>query len=187
MNTLIKLSKVALLCCAVSVFARSEAPTAGTTHKPLRSLVSFTAEPVKPTFVLGEPIVFSFKLTNRSGERILAAKCPYNRFATVNLYSRDGKQVEWHGGGKILSEGYSPDDFVILAPGESTTCRATISIDRDRGYRITRSGEYCATAEYSMGPPEYFAPAAKGALVASGPVVSPRVTFGVTATTKQRP
>jgi len=171
----------AMILFAVLLFgalAGAQGPVQQTETQNARALI-FRASPTSSKFKLGQQITFEFKLKNDSHDRVLVARSPYPGFATVHLSGPDGKEVEWRGNGKILSQAYAPVTFTVLARGESVKSRGTVSLENGQGYVITAPGPYVAWAEYSMGPPDYFRPVAKGAVVPEGAFRSAPTKFWV--------
>jgi hypothetical protein len=174
-----QLRGIAVICVLLSVcvgkaYLQAPQPVSGQS-----AALRFTANPIKPKFKMGEPVIFEFKLKNVSKGRVLVARSIYPGFATLHLTGPDGNEVQWQGNQKILSESYSPDAFAVLRSGESGRSRRAISLEKGQGYIITAPGSYVAWAEYSLGPPEYFSPVAKGSLVPQGSFRSPATKFWV--------
>lgn len=98
-------------------------------------------------------------------------------FVDFNISGPDGKEVPWRGKGRIDSKSYSPSNFIVLKTGEQIRTRRTISLKNGQGYVFHSASQYSVTAEYSLGPPEYFAPFAGDAKVPAGTFGSVRATF----------
>jgi hypothetical protein len=160
--------------CVATVISSSNASNAEKARSPE---LQFKVKPINPRFKLGEPVALDFTLKNMSQRPVLVARFIYPSHATVHLTGPDGKPVPWKGSKRIVNESYPPDAFVVLASGEMFSRQATISLEKEQGYVITSPGKYVVWAEYSLGPPEYFAAAAKGALVPKGSFQSTPVSF----------
>ena len=126
--------------------------------KPTRkqAVLEFTAKPAKLTFQVGEDVVFKFRLKNLSSTRVFVSRyMSIGDFVALKLIGPDGAQVLWQG--KIRNIAYNKDAFLFLEPGQEVYAVHTISITKNEGFLITRPGNYRASAEYSLGPPDYFA------------------------------
>jgi hypothetical protein len=116
----------------------------------------FTATPVKPLFRIGEDVIFRFRLKNLSSKEVFVSRyMSVGDFVTFKLIGPDGKDVPWQG--KIRSVAYSKDAFLLLEPGQEVSANHALSVTKGEGFVIAKPGRYTVFAEYSLGPPEYFA------------------------------
>jgi hypothetical protein len=139
--------------------------------------VIFRAVPTKRLFKPGEDIVLVLSIQNNSTDPVFVSRLAGDEFVDLKLTGPDGKEVPWQGKRIIDSKSYSPSDFVVLKRGERVSARRTISAKDGHGFVIERSGRYSATAQYSLEPPEYFAPLAGKAKIPPGSLVSRLAIF----------
>jgi len=158
----------------------SAEPTAGNPD------LSFSIEPIKPVFRVGEGVVFRFRLKNVSSRRLFVSRyMPIGDFVTLQLMGPDGKEVPWSG--KIRSVEYNKDAFLMLNPGQEVSTSHTISIHDREGFLINKPGRYTIHAEYDLGPPEYFANVAPKGSIPEGPFSAPTVHFTIAASKEDKP
>jgi hypothetical protein len=168
-------TSILLLCfLAFAGNTTDQTPTRESANPP--ALV-FRARPTKHLFARGEDVVFSVSIRNQSAGPIFVSRLLHEEFVDFNVSGPDGKEVPWRGKGRIDSKSYSPSDFTVLKGGEQIRARRTISLKDGQGYVFHSPGQYSVTAEYSLGPPEYFAPFAGDAKVPPGTFGSVRATF----------
>ena len=122
-------------------------------------------------------MVFSVSIRNQSAGPIFVSRLLDEEFVDFNVSGPDGKEVPWRGKGRIDSRSYSPSDFTVLKGGDQIKARRTISLKNGQGYVFHGTGQYSVRAEYSLGPPEYFAPFAGDAKVPAGTFGSVKATF----------
>src|SRR5262249_24075907 len=79
------------------------------------------------------------------------------------------------------SKSYSPSDFAVLRTGEEVKAKRIISLKNGQGYIFRKPGQYSVVAEYSLGPPEYFAPFAAKTKVPTGSFRSTKAAFCIEA------
>jgi hypothetical protein len=126
---------------------------------PLTPPVSnFEALPATPLFPRGEAVVLVLCLRNRSAGPIFVNRPKGDEFVDFNIAGPDGKEVPRRGKGRIDSKEYSPSDFAVLERYEEITAKRIISLKDGAGFVFDKHGQYSVTAEYSLEPPEYFAP-----------------------------
>jgi hypothetical protein len=148
--------------------------------------LSFTARPVKSLFRIGEDVVFRFQLKNLSSKQLFVSRyMPVGDFVALKLTSPDGKEVSWQG--KIRSIAYSKDAFLVLKPGQGVSANHTISVTKGEGFAITQPGRYKVHAEYSLGPPEYFANLAPKGSIPQGLFRAAEAHFTVAASKETKP
>lgn len=80
----------------------------------------------------------------------------------------DGKEVRWRGKGRIASREYSPFDFAVLESYHEISASRIISLKDGAGFVFDKPGQYSVTAEYSLEPPENFAPFAGKTKIPTG-------------------
>ena len=141
-----------------------------------QQVLGFTVKPIKPTFRIGENVALRFGLKNLSSTRIFVSRyMPIGDFVTLSFVGPNGKEVPWHG--KIRSIAYGKDAFLFLEPGQEVSASQTIPTTKDEGFAITRPGRYTIVADYSLGPPEYFANLAPKEAIPQGSFKAPHVHF----------
>src|SRR5580698_1004681 len=176
------------LLLALTVVPAGSAQSTITAEKPTSAgrLLTFTARPTKPLFSLGEEIVFRFRLRNVSSKQLFVSRyMTVGDFVTLTVIGPDGKKVHWQG--KIRSVGYSKDAFLFLEPNNEVSAVHTISLAKGEGFEIKRAGHYTVMADYSLGPPEYFANLAPKESIPEGPFKAPTTHFTITASRDAKP
>jgi hypothetical protein len=144
----------------------------------LRAL-AFEARPTKRLFTQGEAVVFVLSIRNQSPEPIFVSRLTEDEFVDFRISGPDGKAVPWRGKGRIDSKEYSPSDFAVLKCRERISAKRIISFKDGQGFVFNKPGQYSVTAEYSLGPPEYFAPLAGATKIPTGSFRSVNATFCV--------
>jgi hypothetical protein len=165
------------LCVLTFVFAGSamrQGPTAAPAKRP--ALV-FRAIPTKHLFARREDVVLAVSIRNESARLVLVSRLLHDEFVDLVVLGPDDNEVPWRGTGRIDSKSYSPSDFAVLKIGETVRARRTISLKNGRGFIFRKPGQYSVTAEYSLGPPEYFAPLARDAEIPVGTFASVKASF----------
>ena len=111
---------IAVLASSIAGFAQENTAKSGEESK-----LVFVIEPVKTTYAKGENVEFTFRLSNRSGDKVLVAKTfQLAHFVTLDIVNAEGKRAEWCG--RIAGQTDLPRSFIVLSPGESVVCiRAT--------------------------------------------------------------
>ena len=137
----------------------------------------FEALPSKQLLALGEPVVLVLYLRNESEEPIFVSLLKNHEFVDFNIVGPDGKEVPWQGKGRINSKGYSPSDFTVLERYQEVSAKRTISVKDGTGFVFDKPGQYSVTAEYSLAPPEYFAPFAGQKEIPKGSLSSSKAAF----------
>src|ERR1700728_469042 len=173
---------------ALIIVPAGSAQSTVTAEKPTSAgrLLTFTARPTKPLFDLGEEIVFRFRLRNVSSKRIFVSRyMTVGDFITLTVIDPDGKKVPWQG--KIRSVGYSKDAFQFLETNNEVSAAHTISLAKGEGFEIKQAGRYTVIADYSLGPPEYFANLAPKGSIPEGPFKAPTTHFTITASRDAKP
>jgi len=147
---------IAVLASSLALFAQNKAATSSEESKLL-----FVVTPTKTTYAKGENVDFTFRLSNRSGDKVLVAKTfQLAHFIVLNIVNAKGKRVEWCG--RIASQTDFPRSFTTLSRGESVSKTITISCvnkdDRSRawGYSLEVPGKYVVTGTYMLPQPEAF-------------------------------
>lgn len=130
--------------------------------------VFFSARPQTQLFAQGEPVVFVLSIYTRSAEPIFVSRLTGDEFVDLNVIGPDGKEVPWQGKGPIVSREYSPADFAVLGTYQEISAKRIISLKEGAGFVFDKPGQYSVTAEYSLGPPEYFAPLADKTKIPTG-------------------
>ena len=103
------------------------------------------------------------------------------RFVDFSVIGPDGKEVPWRGKGRVASKEYSPSDFAVLERYQEISAKRIISLKEGAGFVFDKPGQYSVTAEYSLEPPEYFAPFAGGTKIPTGSFRSDKAAFCIEA------
>jgi len=164
-----------LILFAVLIGGVQDASTG--TLPPTINTISFRASPKKHVFRQDEDVVLVFSIKNNSSNPIFVSRLNGNEFVDINLLGPDGKEVPWRGTGKIDSKNYSASDFAVLKTNGSVRASRTISLKDGTGFVFQKRGRYSLRAEYSLAPPEYFAPLAGNVKVPAESLRSSKVTF----------
>ena len=142
-------------------------------------ILTFQVSPLKTTFSLGEDVVLRFSLHNNSKDAVFVSREMYDEFVDLTILGPGGNEVSRKGKRKIDSKTYSPQDVAVLKGGESIRAKAVVSLKDGLGFIIDKPGRYRLKAEYSLGPPAYFAPFAGATSVPDGTFRSKTFTFCV--------
>jgi hypothetical protein len=142
-------------------------------------MLMFRVSPTKQTFAAREDIVLRFSLYNSSKESVFVSRKMYDEFVDLTIFGPDGNEVNRRGKRKIDSKKYSSQDFAVLPAGGSLSAKSVVSVKNGLGFIIDKPGRYRIKAEYSLGPPAYFAPFAGATRVPEGTFRSKTVTFCV--------
>ena len=156
---------------------RGQAPAMPVTEPAL----FFWARPQTQLFAKGEPVILVLSIYTRSAEPIFVSRLTGDEFVDLNVIGPDGKEVPWRGKGRIVSREYSPADFAVLGTYQEISARRIISVKDGAGFVFDKPGQYSVTAEYSLGPPEYFAPFAGKAKIPTGTFRSTKAAFCIEA------
>jgi hypothetical protein len=165
-----------LLFLSVTVRTTGQAPVGEPVKRP--ALV-FRAHPTKHLFAEHEDVVFSLSIRNESARPVFVSRLVHDEFVDFKISGPHGKEVAWRGKRRIDSKSYSPPDFAVLRTGEKVSAKRTISMKDGQGFVFSKPGQYSVTAEYSLGPPEYFAPFAGEAKIPAGSFRSVSAMFCV--------
>ncbi len=149
---------------------------------PLR----FGISPVKRTFSKGEDVVLVFVICNNSEDPAFVSRKPYDEFVDLDIKGPEGEEINRRAKPYIDSKSYHREDFIVLKKGECARSRASISLKNGLGFEIKKSGPYSLAGEYSMGPPEYFAPLAGTVEVPKGTFKAKTATFCVATCTAHK-
>jgi hypothetical protein len=141
----------------------------------------FEALPSRQLLARGEAVILVLYLRNRSEGLIFVSRLKGNEFVDVSVIGPDGKEVPWRGKGRIDSKGYSPSDFTVLERYQEISAKRIISLKDGAGFVFDKPGQYSVTAEYSLEPPEYFAPFAGGTKLPTGSLRSTKAAFCIEA------
>jgi hypothetical protein len=149
------------------------------------SKLAFVIEPVKTIYAKGESVEFMFRLSNRSGDKVLVAKTfQLAHFVTLNVVNAEGKRAEWCG--RIAGQTDLPRAFTTLSPGESVSKKLVVSCvnkdDRSRawGYSLEAPGKYVVTGTYSLPQPEaFFKKLSPNVPAVRGPVSAQPITIEI--------
>lgn len=147
---------IAALASSLAGFAQENTAKSGEESK-----LAFVIEPVKTIYAKGESVEFTFRLSNRSGDKVLVAKTfQLAHFVTLDIVNAEGKRAEWRG--RIAGQTDFARAFVTLSPGESVSKKLIVSCvnkdDRSRawGYSLEAPGKYVVTGTYRLPQPEAF-------------------------------
>ena len=185
MKNRIVIGALVVFACALLEVADAFGGTDPGKPKSLGQALRFTAKPVKPTFRIDEDVVLQFRLKNLSEARVFVSRYMPEEFVGVTLIGPDGKEVRWHG--RVRSVAYGKDAFLFLEPGQEISASRTISAVAGEGFTIAKSGRYTVRAEYSLGPPEYFAKLAPKGAIPEGRFKAPEAHFIVVGSKDAKP
>ena len=118
---------------------------------------------------------------NWSEEPIFVSRLKTDEFVDFKIIGPDGKEVPWRGERRSNSDAHSPTDFAVLEKYHEISAKRTVSLKDGAGFVFDKPGEYFVTAEYSLGPPEHFAPFAGGTKIPSGTFRSTKAGFCIEA------
>src|SRR5438874_2610035 len=111
------------LSCGLVISAQTK--TAVEKPSGAGQLLAFTVTPIKPSFAIGEEVVFRFRLKNLSSKPVFVSRyMPVSDLVFLNLTGPDGKEVAWQG--KVRSTAYSKDAFLVLEPGHEVSANHSI-------------------------------------------------------------
>jgi hypothetical protein len=157
---------------ALACTAAGQAPA-----RPMPSTLVFDARPTRQLFARGETVVLVLSIRNQSAGPVFVSRLTDDEFVDFRISGPARKEVPWRGKGRIDSKEYSPSDFAVLKSGEKISAKRIISLKDGEGFVFNKPGQYSVTAEYSLGPPEYFAPLAGETKIPTGSFRSMKVTF----------
>jgi hypothetical protein len=146
----------------------------------------FWTDHSKQLFSLDEPVVIVLQLYCRSEQPILVSRLWGDEFVSFKLIGPDGNEAPWQGEARAGSKGYSPSDFTVLGQYKEIDANRTISLRDGAGFAFDKPGQYSLTAEFSMGPPENFAPFAGQAKPPMGSFHSTKLEFCIEACILER-
>jgi hypothetical protein len=141
----------------------------------------FWASPQTQLFAQGEQVILVLTIYSRSAEPIFVSRLTGDEFVDLNVIGPDGKEVPWRGKGRIVSREYSPADFAVLGTYKEISAKRIISLKDGAGFVFDKLGQYSVTAEYSLGPSEYFAPFAGKIKIPTGTYRSAKAAFCIEA------
>jgi hypothetical protein len=141
----------------------------------------FEAIPAKQLVTRGEAVVLDLYIRNRSAGPIFVSRLKGDEFVDFSIIGPDHEEVPWRGKGRIDSKEYSPSDFAVLKRYEEITAKRIISLKDGAGFVFDKPGQYSVTAEYSLGPPEYFGPFAGETKIPTGSFRSTKAAFCIEA------
>jgi len=141
----------------------------------------FYTLPSKQLFSLGESVVIGLQLYSRSEQPILVSRLQGDEFVSFKVIGPDGNEVPRQGEARAGSKGYSPSDFIVLGQYKEISANRIISLKDGAGFAFDKPGQYSLTAEFSMGPPEIFAPFAGRAKTPTGSLHSTKLAFCIEA------
>jgi hypothetical protein len=153
--------------------ARGQAPAT----KATPPVLVFEALPSRQLLTRGEPVVLVLYLRNPSEEPIFVSRLKGDEFVDFNVIGPDGKEVPWQGKRRISASERSPSDFAVLDRWQEIAAKRVISVKDGAGFVFDKPGQYSVTAEYSLGPPESFAPLAGQTKVPTGSFHSAKAAF----------
>lgn len=141
----------------------------------------FNILPSKQLFSLGESVVVALELYSRSEQPILVSRLQSDDFVRFKVIGPDGNDVPWQGERRAGAKTYSPSDFTVLGQYKLISAKRIISLRDAAGFVFDKPGQYSVTADFSMGPPEDFAPFAGQAKPAIGTFHSTKLAFCIEA------
>lgn len=141
----------------------------------------FYTLPSKQLFSLSQSVVIALQLYSRSEQPILVSRLWGDEFVRFKVIGPDGSEVPWQGETRAVTKGYSPSDFTVLGQYKEISANRTISLKDGTGFAFDRPGQYSLNAEFSMAPPEIFAPFAGQAKPAMGSFHSTKLAFCIEA------
>jgi hypothetical protein len=115
---------------------------------PMPRLV-FTAEPAKPAFRLGEPVIFKFALRNDDDKDVSVSPAfILNYDLHLNITKEPDEQIPWCG--VVAKWARINARLAALHPGQTLAISREISCDKKRemGYSFSGSGKYFVSASY---------------------------------------
>lgn len=171
---------IALLASSLPGFAQENTAKSGEESK-----LAFVIEPVKTVYTRGENVEFSFRLSNRSRDKILVARSfQLNLYVNLDMTDPAGKSADWCG--RILGQIDSPRSFITLSPGESLSKKLVVSCvnkaDKSRawGYSLDTPGKYMVRGTYRLPQPKvFFKKDFPDVPVVRGPVLAQPVTVEI--------
>jgi len=156
---------------------RGQAPSESATTPELY----FWAAPSKQLFSLGETVAIVLRLYSRWEQPILVSRLQDNEFVSFKVVGPDGNEVPWHGEARVDAKRHFPSDFTLLGQYKEISANRIISLKDGAGFVFDKPGQYSLTAEFSMGPPENFAPFTGQAKTPTGSLHSTKVAFCIEA------
>jgi len=145
------------------------------------SVLAFEALPARQLLTRGEDVVLVLCVRNLSKKPIFVSRLKGDEFVDFSVIGPDGKEVPWRGEGRIASKEYSPSDFAVLERYQEISAKRIISLKDGAGFVFDNPGQYSVTAEYSLEPPEYFAPFAGETKIPTGSYRSTKAAFCIEA------
>ena len=169
-----------MLASSLAGFAQENTAKSGEESK-----LAFVVEPVKTVYTRGENVEFTFRLSNRSKDKVLVAKTfQLNFYVDLDMSGAAGKSADWCG--RILGQIDSPRSFVTLSPGASLSKKLVVSCvnkaDKSRawGYYLDTPGKYIVRGTYRLPQPKvFFQKVFPDVPVVRGPVSAQPVTIEI--------
>lgn len=141
--------------CTVLVFCACAAQGPQRPQENPKAPLVLTAEPVRSSVRLGEPVLVRLTLENVGSKKVLVNRSFHLNYQVwLKVMGPGGKEEEWGG---ILPEFVAGEgDFVFLAPGAHVTgvIRADYGGGKTWGYRFPAPGQYTIIADYGLPWPE---------------------------------
>jgi hypothetical protein len=128
----------------------------------------FYSSPLKQLFSLGENVTTVLELYSRSEQALFVSRLQNGGFVSFKVTGPDGHEVPLQDNVRANSKDYSPSDFTVLEPYKQINANRIISLKDGAGFAFDKPGQYSLTAEFSMNPPDRFAPFAGGAKAPTG-------------------
>lgn len=148
-----------------------------------QAAVAFTAQPAQPVFRVGEPVIFHFRLQNRTNQAVLAAyDLSLENAVRLRVINENGSAVAWTGRAvartPMLSTVSAGESISSAYPITPTDLFGTIVA----GCNIQEPGTYTAYAVYMIDETFNVLQAYVGLLpnlIVPGPIPAPPVKFTV--------
>jgi hypothetical protein len=156
---------------------RGQAPATPVTEPAL----FFWARPQTQLIAKGEPVILVLSLYTSSAEPIFVSRLTGDEFVDLTVIGPDGKEVPLRSNGRLVSREYAPADFAVLETYHEISAKRIISLRDGAGFIFDKLGQYSFTAEYSLGPPEYFAPFVGKTRIPTGTFQSTKAAFCIEA------
>jgi hypothetical protein len=134
--------------------AWGQAPAAPATTPELY----FYVRPSKQFFSRGETVTIAVELYSRSEQALLVSRRFGDDFMTFKAIGPDGNEVPWQSKAGAVPKKLAASDFNVLGQYKEISANRIISLKDGTGFAFDKPGQYLLIAEFSMGPPENFAP-----------------------------
>ena len=149
------------------------------TPDTLCDALCFSALPKTQLFRQGEPVIVVLSIYTRSAKPIFVSRLTDGEFVKLSVIGPDGKELPRQG--RMSSRAHSPSDFAMLETYHEISATRIISLKDGAGFVFDKPGQYVVTAEYSLGPPEPFAPFAGETTIPTGTFRSTKAAFCIEA------